>query len=254
MARARSPSRDKALEIYKQHTGNITNREIASMLNEDEKVIAVWKSRDKWNKVVQQSEQSCTTNKIDAKKTRKASKKANSRLKKESYPLQARPNNKNAVTTGEFESIFFDTLEDDEIKLVDSIEIEKRNLLIHEIQLLTVRERRMLKRIADLKNKEITLKSYKTGIEKDADTDLKEFETALNQIQNIEEALTRVQEKKQKAIDLLHKFDVDEAKLDLEVMKTELAILKQGGDEGPVEDDGFIDALNAQVDEVWNDD
>ena len=254
MARARSPSRDKALEIYKQHNGNITNREIASMLNEDEKEIAVWKSRDKWNKVVQQSEQSCTTNKIDAKKTRKASKKANSRLKKESYPLQARPNNKNAVTTGEFESIFFDTLEDDEIKLVDSIEIEKRNLLIHEIQLLTVRERRMLKRIADLKNKEITLKSYKTGIEKDADTDLKEFETALNQIQNIEEALTRVQEKKQKAIDLLHKFDVDEAKLDLEVMKTELAILKQGGDEGPVEDDGFIDALNAQVDEVWNDD
>ena len=254
MARARSPSRDKALEIYKQHNGNITNREIASMLNEDEKVIAVWKSRDKWNKVVQQSEQSCTTNKIDAKKTRKASKKANSRLKKESYPLQSRPNNKNAVTTGEFESIFFDTLEDDEIKLVDSIEIEKRNLLIHEIQLLTVRERRMLKRIADLKNKEITLKSYKTGIEKDADTDLKEFETALNQIQNIEEALTRVQEKKQKAIDLLHKFDVDEAKLDLEVMKTELAILKQGGDEGPVEDDGFIDALNAQVDEVWNDD
>ena len=254
MARARSPSRDKALEIYKQHNGNITNREIASMLNEDEKVIAVWKSRDKWNKVVQQSEQSCTTNKIDAKKTRKASKKANSRLKKESYPLQARPNNKNAVTTGEFESIFFDTLEDDEIKLVDSIELEKRNLLIHEIQLLTVRERRMLKRIADLKNKEITLKSYKTGIEKDADTDLKEFETALNQIQNIEEALTRVQEKEQKAIDLLHKFDVDEAKLDIAVMKTELAILKQGGDEGPVEDDGFIDALNAQVDEVWNDD
>lgn len=254
MARARSPSRDKALEIYKQHNGNITNREIASMLNEDEKVIAVWKSRDKWNKVAQQSEQSCTTNKIDAKKTRKASKKANSRLKKESYPLQARPNNKNAVTTGEFESIFFDTLEDDEIKLVDSIEIEKRNLLIHEIQLLTVRERRMLKRIAVLKNKEMTLKSYKTGIERDADTDLKEFESNLMQIQNIEEALTRVQEKKQKAIDLLHKFDVDEAKLDIAVMKTELAILKQGGDEGPVEDDGFIEALNAQVDEVWNDD
>lgn len=254
MARARSPSRDKALEIYKQHNGNITNREIASILNEDEKVIAVWKSRDKWNKVVQQSEQSCTTNKIDTKKTTKTSKQTNSSWNKKSYPTMKRPNNKNAISTGEFESIFFDTLEDDEIKLVDSIEIEKRNLLIHEIQLLTVRERRMLKRIAVLKNKEMTLKSYKTGIERDADTDLKEFESNLMQIQNIEEALTRVQEKKQKAIDLLHKFDVDEAKLDLEVMKTELAILKQGGDEGPIEDDGFIEALNAQVDEVWNDD
>ena len=47
MARVRSPNRDKAYEIYKEHDGNITNREIASILNEDEKVIAVWKSRDK---------------------------------------------------------------------------------------------------------------------------------------------------------------------------------------------------------------
>ncbi len=257
MARARSPSRDKALEIYKQHNGNITNREIANILDISEKTISGWKFKDKWkdklNGVLQINERSTPIEK-STEKTTKASKQANSSWNKESYPTMKRPNNKNAISTGEFESIFFDTLEDDEIKLVDSIEIEKRNLLIHEIQLLTVRERRMLKRIADLKNKEITLKSYKTGIEKDADTDLKEFETALNQIQNIEEALTRVQEKKQKAIDLLHKFDVDEAKLDIAVMKTELAILKQGGDEGPVEDDGFIDALNAQVDEVWNDD
>ena len=64
MARARSPNRDKAFEIYIKHDGNITNREIANTLNEDEKVIAVWKSRDKWNKninVVQQSNESCTT-------------------------------------------------------------------------------------------------------------------------------------------------------------------------------------------------
>jgi uncharacterized protein YjcR len=60
LARVRSPNRDKAYEIYKKHDGNITNREIASILNEDEKVIAVWKSRDKWN-VVQQSKKRCTT-------------------------------------------------------------------------------------------------------------------------------------------------------------------------------------------------
>lgn len=253
MARARSPNRDKAFEIYKEHNGNITNREIANILNEDEKVIAVWKSRDKWNNVVQQSKQSCTTNKIDNKKNKKVSKKADSRLTKDSYPLQARPNNKNAVTTGEFESIFFDTLEKDELELVNNIEIEKKKLLAQEIQLLTVRERRMLKRIAALKEKEMTLISFKTGLERDKDTDLKEYESTLGQIQNIEEALTRVQEKKQKAIDSLHRFDVDEVKLDLEVMKTELAILKQGGDEGPIEDDGFIEAINAQAVEVWDD-
>lgn len=62
MPRKRSPNRDKAHEIYKDRGGNITNREIANLLGEDEKVVAVWKSRDKWNDV-QQSKKSCTTNK-----------------------------------------------------------------------------------------------------------------------------------------------------------------------------------------------
>ena len=65
MPRTRNPNRAKAHEIYKEHGGNITNREIAKLLGEDEKVVAVWKSRDKWN-VVQQSNESCTTNKKGA--------------------------------------------------------------------------------------------------------------------------------------------------------------------------------------------
>lgn len=257
MSRARSPNRDKAFEIYKQHNGEILLKDIATQLDAKDTQIRKWKSQDKWEEKLKGTlpkNKRNVTNEKDTKKTTKASKQADSRLKKESYPLQARPNNKNAVTTGEFESIFFDTLEDDEIKLINNIEIEKRNLLTQEIQLLTVRERRMLKRIANLKNKEMTLKSYKTGIERDADTDLKEFESNLIQIQNIEEALTRIQDRKQKSIDLLHKFDIDEAKIDIAVMKTELAILKQGEDEGEIEDDGFIEALNAQAKEVWNDD
>jgi uncharacterized protein YjcR len=55
VARARNPNRDKAYEIWLAHNGDITNRRIAEMLGENEKVIAVWKQRDKWN-VIQQSE------------------------------------------------------------------------------------------------------------------------------------------------------------------------------------------------------
>lgn len=76
MARERSPNRDKAFEIYKEHKGNITNREIANILNEDEKKIAVWKQRDKWDNnsnVVQQINKCCTTNKNTSKKTKKKS-------------------------------------------------------------------------------------------------------------------------------------------------------------------------------------
>lgn len=45
MPRLRNSNRAKADEIYKKHGRNITNREIAKFLSEDEKVVAVWKSR-----------------------------------------------------------------------------------------------------------------------------------------------------------------------------------------------------------------
>ncbi|KLV23090.1 hypothetical protein ABW02_20285 [Niallia circulans] len=48
MARARDPNRDKAYNLWKEHNGEITNREIANQLDIDEKKVAVWKSRDKW--------------------------------------------------------------------------------------------------------------------------------------------------------------------------------------------------------------
>ena len=64
MARARSPNRDKAFEIYKDHDGNITNREIADMLDENEKTISNWKCRDKWNVVLQKDECSTTNKKV----------------------------------------------------------------------------------------------------------------------------------------------------------------------------------------------
>ena len=64
MARARSPNRDKAIEIYKDHEGNITNREIDDMLDENEKTISNWKCRDKWNVVLQKNECSTTNKKL----------------------------------------------------------------------------------------------------------------------------------------------------------------------------------------------
>lgn len=57
MPRPRDPNRDRAYEIWRAHSGNITNRQIAEQLGVNEKVIAVWKQRDKWTNgnVVQQT-------------------------------------------------------------------------------------------------------------------------------------------------------------------------------------------------------
>lgn len=241
MARPRSPNQDRAYEIYKEHDGNITNREIAAMLGEDEKVVAVWKSRGKWN-VVQQSKKSCTTK---AKGGQPGNKNA------VGHGGTGPPGNKNAVTTGEFETLFFDTLEDDERLLIDMIQPDKEKLLLQEIQLLTVRERRMLKRIDDLRDCDFTTVKKKKGTEKDKWTDLKEDQAVLGQIQSIEDALTRVQGRKQRAIESLHKFGFDDARLEIELMKVELATLKIGGQEAEQEDDGFLAALNTEAESLW---
>lgn len=257
MPRERSPNRDKALELFKEHGGNITNREIASILQEDEKVIAVWKSRDKWN-VVQQSKESCTTKK-------KGGQPENKNAEGHGAPKK----NKNAVKTGEFETLFFDTLNPEEKRLLESVKPDKEQLLLQEIQLLTVREHRMLKRIEALRKLEgnqdpgeeelgkvpqgMSVTKYKTGFEKGKLTQLKECEGILGQIQSIEDALTRVQARRQRAIEALHKFGYDDAHLELETMKFELEMLKQGGQEEDSGNDGFLDAMNAVAADVWGD-
>ncbi|MEG0454935.1 MAG: hypothetical protein RR559_06260, partial [Bacteroides sp.] len=99
----------------------------------------------------------------------------------------------------------------------------------------------------------MTLVSRKQGLEKDKDTDLKEYQGKIGQIQSIEDALTRVQARKQAAIDSLHRYGVDDARLEIELMKAELAMLKENTQEPDIEDDGFMAAMNAESNEIWGD-
>ncbi|MEI2392195.1 terminase small subunit [Priestia megaterium] len=93
MARKRDPRRNEAFEIWKQHNGEITNRAIAERLNIPEKTISAWKSRDKWNVVLQKDE--CST----AKK--KASQKACAPTKK-----QITENNNETIELTERQRLF----------------------------------------------------------------------------------------------------------------------------------------------------
>lgn len=73
MPRERSPNRDKAFDIYKEHKGNITLREIANTLNEKEKTISNWKCRDKWDSKI-----NCSTTKKECSTTKE---KKNTKIK-----------------------------------------------------------------------------------------------------------------------------------------------------------------------------
>ena len=254
----RSPNREKAYEIYREHEGNIENRRIAEMLQVSEKTVGGWKCKDAWNKKmngVLQTEKRSTPK-------RKGGQPGNKNAV--GHGGTGPPGNKNAVTTGEFETLLFDCLDPEERRLADAVPADKEQLILQEIRLLTVREHRMLRRIEALRKAEeyydngepadgMTVVSRKTGIEKDHETDLKEFRGKLGQIQAVEDALTRVQGRKQRAIEALHKFGFDDARLEIELAKVELAALKIGGQETEEEDDGFLDALNAQAGDLWGD-
>lgn len=250
MARAPDPRIDKAKAMYLEGMKLV---EIASQLNLPEGTVRRWKSTHKW-----ESERS------DKKSERSEKRKRGAQPGNKNSSGGPR-GNKKAVTTGEFETLLFDCLEPEERRLAQAVPEDKETLLMQEIQLLTVRERRMLKRIDLLRQSPddseevsgdktgMTVVSHRMGIEKDKDTDLREYQGRLGQIQHIEEALTRVQARKQAAIDALHRYGVDDARLEIEMMKLDLAALKLGGQEQELEDDGFLDALNVESDTLWGD-
>ena len=250
MARAPDPRIEKAKAMYLEGMKLV---EIASRLNLPEGTVRRWKSTHKWE------------NERSDKKNERSEKRKRGAQPGNKNSSGGPPGNKKAVTTGEFETLLFDCLDPEERRLAQAVPEDKQTLLMQEIQLLTIRERRMLKRIDLLRQSPddseevsgdetgMTVVSHKTGIEKDKETDLREYQGKLGQIQHIEEALTRVQARKQAAIDSLHRYGVDDSRLEIEMLRLDLAALKLGGQEQEMEDDGFIDALNAESATLWGD-
>lgn len=233
MARAPDPRIEQAKAMYLQGTKLV---EIASQLNLPEGTVRRWKSTHRW-----ESERS-------DKKSERSEKRKRGAQPGNKNSSGGPPGNKKAVTTGEFETLLFDCLDSEEQRLAQTVPEDKQKLLMQEIQLLTVRERRMLKRIDLLRNSlddsgvasgdetGMTVVGHRKGIEKDKDTDLLEYREKLGQIQNIEDALTRVQARKQAAIDALHRYGVDDARLEIEMKRLDLAEMKLTGQGQEIED------------------
>lgn len=242
MARAPDPRTEQAEKMFLEGKKLI---EIAEVLGVPEGTVRSWKNRYNWEG---------NANATLHKRKRNVAKRKGGQPGNQNaagHGGTGPPGNKNAVTTGEFETLLFDCLEPEEKQLAAAVPNDKEQLLFQEIQLLTVRERRMLKRIENLRQADFITIKKKKGTEKDKWTDLDEKHATLGQIQNIEDALTRVQARKQAAIDSLHRYGVDDARLEIEIMKLDMAALKLGGQETEVEEDGFLEALNTESGDLW---
>lgn len=137
--------------------------------------------------------------------------------------------NKNAVTTGEYESIFQNVLTDEEKSIFKKIKVENTDSLllneyIEEYKLLTIRELRMMRRIMTLEQSErdMTIGSIKKKNNSQGNIETTtEAEATLDKIQRIEDGLTRVTEAKRKSRENMIKLGFSKCELELKEKQAE---------------------------------
>lgn len=239
MARKRDPRRDEAKRIWLESNGEKQLKDIASELNVSDSQIRKWKSIDKWSAELKGNVTNAkgnVTNQGGAPFGNQNAKgnKGNSRA---SPPV----GNKNALKTGEYETIFYETLSDEEKDIYSSLDDDPSFVLSEEIRLLKIRQLRMMKRIqqaeAGLNDEEIErlqqLRKIKTPIEKDGrkleikrevmqDVQVsRKIHRKIDDILSIEDSLTRISNQLAKAIKQMNELYITDYKTDLMKAQTE---------------------------------
>lgn len=136
--------------------------------------------------------------------------------------------NKNAVTTGEYESIYESVLTEEEKQLYKNLKIKNTDSLlldeyIAEYKILTIREIRMMRRIMTLEqsDKDMTIGSIKKKNSQGNIETTTEAESTLDKIQKIEDGLTRVTEAKRKSRENMIKLGFSKRELELKEKQAE---------------------------------
>ena len=195
------------------------------------------------------------------KSNRKQAQKGNQNAKGNKGGTGAKAGNKNALTTGEYETILYDVLSEEEQSLYKKLEIQdKKNILQEEFKILTIRELRILKRIKELKDKNkdmnierIIQRKYNSTIEKETETTT-EAVNVITPLKKLEDALTRIQDQKRKCVDSLHKIENDDRRMELEIIRLEMEASKEDlSNNDNVKDDSFIKALQDSAESAWDD-
>lgn len=241
MARKRDPRRDQAKETWLKSNGKKVLKELANELNVSDSQIRKWKSIDKWADELKgnvTNSKSNVTNKGGAPPGNKNAV-GNKGNKSASPPKR----NKNAVKTGEYETIFADLLSDEEKDIYSKLNDDPFFILDEEIRILKIRQYRMLKRIKDaeagLNDEEVErlqqlrkvkepsaidgkMVTVKREVLKDVQITRKTFRK-LDDILAIEDALTRISNQLTKAIKQQEELVTRGIKLQLLNAQTEKA-------------------------------
>lgn len=241
----RSANRDQAYALWLNHKGDITLKEIAAQIGVSDGLVRKWKSQDQWTL----NDRGIGNGNVTVKHGNVTKNPGGGAPvgNKNAVGHGAPPGNKNAacphrpdgyrrntngVITGEYQTIWLDTMDSDEQALFDAIDTDPLVQINDDIRLLTYRERRMLTYLNDLKVQkelaeqkdvyemqmqpvitevydEMTGKTHQEKITQQKKVLVEQTRTTkmlIDKILRVEEALTRVQEKKIRAIESKHRI------------------------------------------------
>lgn len=240
MAKSRSPNRDKAFEIFINHRGNITNREIAKILDEKISNISSWKRQDKWKEKIPPKKKGGQEGNINALKhglycnDNKISEKEH--LKK--YLSTAKKNIMNSIAS--------DGIVPEQ--LLKELIVQGYADLIRSDKVMQVKNSKDITKI--LKKTSEGDKSYSKEFE--IQTALDKQATALKAKAATMQALNNLIKQYNDCLHDVSELDIEERKLRIDKLKAEIAEIT-GDVEEEKSDDGFISALNGTAEEDWSD-
>lgn len=256
MPRPRDPRRDEAFRLWEESGGSKKLKDIAEELGVTSSTVRKWKANDRWEGKMKRSAPKSKGSAPFRQGAPKGNKNAQGNKGGKAPPgnKNAKGNrggaapkgNKNSVRTGEYESILFDFMDDTEKELFDQIETDPLYQIELTIRELYLKERRMMQRIMRIENglnekqrrvlqqmrkvKDIIpTNDKKTGLVKHVPlmnerlvvTEVEETAMrSIDDILNIEEAMTRVTDRRLKAIRQKHDItrSMDEHDLKLRAM------------------------------------
>lgn len=260
MPRKRSEKRDKAFELWKSSSGKMKLKDIAAALGVSDSQIRKWKNQDRWddNKVTLPNKNSNVT------------KKKRSEPWKEGKPWGAPKGSKNALGNkgghggphkndkatkhGFYKKIFPD--DEETLDIINEIAIKSPIEILWEqivIQYTVIARAQKLMFVKDQEDKTIERVGYSKGnvigekweVQQAWDKHASFLTAQSRAIKTLESLINKYE-------DLLKRdLDTEEQQLRMEKLKAEIARLK--GEEEDLEDDGFIEALQGSVKEVWAD-
>ena len=206
MARARSPNSIEAEEMYKNGMKLV---DIAKKLDVPASTVRRWKSTQNWDGDAKKKKNERSQKKKTSARHKGGQLGNKNAVGNKGGPLK--PGDKIAEKHGAYSSVYWDVLDESEKDMIEDIPMDEEMLLIEQIQLFAVRERRIMAAI----NKYRIEEKVASGDRLPGNTYnmMTNMENKDNMIARLEKELSTVQSKKTKAIEALAKLRLEKQKI-----------------------------------------